>query len=139
MVKALADRLAEAFAEHLHELVRKEYWGYAPEEDFNNEALIKENYQGIRPAPGYPAQPDHTEKLIIFDLLKAEENTCIKLTENLAMYPAASISGLYFAHPEAKYFNVGKIGKDQVFDYHRRKGMSLEEIEKWLRPILNYD
>ena len=139
MVKALADRLAEAFAEQLHELVRKKYWGYAPEEEFNNEDLIKENYQGIRPAPGYPSQPDHTEKLIIFDLLKAEENTSIKLTENMAMYPAASVSGLYFAHSEAKYFNVGKIGKDQILDYHRRKGLSIEEAEKWLSPILNYD
>ena len=139
MVKALADRLAEAFAEHLHKLVRKDYWGYAPEEEFNYEDMVKENYRGIRPAPGYPAQPDHTEKLIIFDLLKAEENTSIKLTENMAMYPAASVSGLYFAHPEAKYFNVGKIGKDQILDYHRRKGLSIEEIERWLRPILNYD
>ena len=139
MVKALADRFAEAFAEHLHELVRKNYWGYAPEEEFENEELIKEKYQGIRPAPGYPAQPDHTEKLIIFDLLKAEENTSIKLTENMAMYPAASVSGLYFAHPQAKYFNVGKIGKDQILDYHRRKGLSVEEVEKWLRPVLNYD
>ena len=139
MVKALADRLAEAFAEHLHELVRKNYWGYAPEEEFKNEDLIKENYQGIRPAPGYPAQPDHTEKLIIFDLLKAEENTSIKLTENMAMYPAASVSGLFFSHPDAKYFNVGRIGKDQILDYHRRKGLSIEEVEKWLRPILNYD
>jgi 5-methyltetrahydrofolate--homocysteine methyltransferase len=139
MVKALADRLAEAFAEHLHELVRKKYWAYAPGEEFNINDLIKENYRGIRPAPGYPAQPDHTEKLIIFDLLQAEENTCIKLTENLAMYPAASVSGLYFAHPEAKYFNVGKIGKDQILDYHRRKGLSIEEVEKWLSPILNYD
>ncbi|MGB8319843.1 MAG: vitamin B12 dependent-methionine synthase activation domain-containing protein, partial [Ignavibacteriaceae bacterium] len=139
MTKALADRLAEAFAEHLHNLVRKKYWGYSPEEEINNEDLIKENYQGIRPAPGYPAQPDHTEKLIIFDLLKAEENASIKLTENMAMYPAASVSGLYFANPQAKYFNVGKIGRDQVSDYHRRKGLSLEEVEKWLRPILNYD
>jgi 5-methyltetrahydrofolate--homocysteine methyltransferase len=139
MIKALADRLAEAFAEHLHELVRKKYWAYSSEEELNHSDLIKENYQGIRPAPGYPAQPDHTEKLIIFDLLQAEENTCIKLTENMAMYPAASVSGLYFAHPGSKYFNVGKIGKDQVLDYHRRKGMSLEEIEKWLSPILNYD
>jgi 5-methyltetrahydrofolate--homocysteine methyltransferase len=139
MVKALADRLAEAFAEHLHELVRKKYWGYAYNEDFNNEDLIKENYQGIRPAPGYPAQPDHTEKLIIFNLLEAEKNISITLTESLAMYPAASVSGLYFAHPEAKYFNVGKIGKDQVLDYHKRKGMSIDEMEKWLRPILNYD
>ncbi len=139
MVKALADRLAEAFAEHLHELVRKKYWGYSPEEEFKNDDLIKEQYQGIRPAPGYPAQPDHTEKTIIFDLLDVEKNTSIRLTENLAMYPAASVSGLYFAHPEAKYFNVGKIEKDQVIDYHKRKGMSLEETEKWLGPILNYD
>jgi 5-methyltetrahydrofolate--homocysteine methyltransferase len=138
MVKALADRLAEAFAEHLHELVRKKYWGYAQEETFKNDDLIKEKYQGIRPAPGYPAQPDHTEKLIIFDLLNVEKNTGIKLTENLAMYPAASVCGLYFAHPESKYFSVGKIGKDQVLDYHRRKGMSVEEVEKWLSPILNY-
>ncbi|MEJ5262344.1 MAG: methionine synthase [Ignavibacterium sp.] len=138
MIKALADRLAEAFAEHLHELVRKKYWGYSPYENFSNEELIKEKYIGIRPAPGYPAQPDHTEKPIIFELLKVEENAGIKLTESLAMYPAASVSGLYFAHPEAKYFNVGKIDKDQVIDYHRRKGMSIEEIERWLSPILNY-
>jgi 5-methyltetrahydrofolate--homocysteine methyltransferase len=138
MVKALADRLAEAFAEHLHELVRKEYWGYASDENFSNEELVKEKYVGIRPAPGYPAQPDHTEKPIIFSLLYVEKNTGIKLTENLAMYPAASVSGLYFSHPEAKYFTVGKIGKDQVLDYHRRKGMSVEEIERWLSPILNY-
>ncbi len=139
MVKAIADRFAEAFAEHLHQLVRKKYWGYAPEEEFSNEELVKESYQGIRPAPGYPAQPDHTEKQIIFDLLDAEKNSCIKLTESLAMYPAASVSGLYFAHPQSKYFNVGKIGKDQILDYHRRKGMSLEEVERWLGPILNYD
>jgi 5-methyltetrahydrofolate--homocysteine methyltransferase len=139
MTKALADRLAEAFAEHLHELVRKKYWGYSPEEEFNNDDLIKEKYRGIRPAPGYPAQPDHTEKTIIFDLLDVEKNTSIRLTENLAMYPAASVSGLYFAHPQAKYFNVGKIGKDQVLDYHKRKGMSLTETEKWLSPFLNYD
>jgi 5-methyltetrahydrofolate--homocysteine methyltransferase len=138
MVKAIADRLAEAFAEHLHELVRKEYWGYASDEKFLNEELIKEKYIGIRPAPGYPAQPDHTEKIIIFSLLEAEKNTGIKLTESMAMYPAASVSGLYFSHPEAKYFTVVKIGKDQVLDYHRRKGMSLEEIERWLSPNLNY-
>ncbi|HVO72953.1 MAG TPA: methionine synthase [Ignavibacteriaceae bacterium] len=140
IVKALADRLAEAFTEHLHELVRKVYWGYSPEEKLGNENLIKEEYTGIRPAPGYPAQPDHTEKLIIFDLLDVE--SClgsIALTENLAMHPAASVSGLYFSHPQAKYFNVGKIGKDQVIDYHKRKGMSLEETERWLRPILNYE
>ncbi len=139
LVKALADRFAEAFAEHLHERVRKEFWGYSKNENYSNEDLIKENYRGIRPAPGYPAQPDHTEKRTIFDLLDAERNTSIQLTESLAMYPAASVSGLFFAHPKAKYFNVGKIGKDQVLDYHKRKGMSLQEIEKWLSPILNYD
>ena len=138
MTKALADRLAEAFAEHLHELVRKEYWGYASDENLANQELIKEKYIGIRPAPGYPAQPDHTEKPIIFSLLDAEKNIGIKLTESMAMHPAASVSGLYFSHPEARYFTVGKIGKDQVLDYHRRKGMSVEEIERWLSPILNY-
>jgi len=138
MVKALADRLAEAFAEHLHELVRKEYWGYASNEKSSKEELVKEKYIGIRPAPGYPAQPDHTEKPIIFSLIDVEKNAGIKLTESMAMYPAASVSGLYFSPPESKYFNVGKIGKDQVLDYHRRKGMSVEEIEKWLSPILNY-
>jgi 5-methyltetrahydrofolate--homocysteine methyltransferase len=138
MVKAIADRLAEAFAEHLHKLVRIEYWGYAPDEYFTNEDLVKEKYIGIRPAPGYPAQPDHTEKPIIFSLLDVEKNAGIKLTESLAMYPAASVSGLYFSHPEAKYFSVGKIDKDQVLDYHKRKGMSVEETEKWLSPILNY-
>ncbi len=139
MTKALADRLAEAFAEHLHELVRKNYWGYTSGEKLSNDDLIKEKYQGIRPAPGYPAQPDHTEKTLIFDMLDVEKNTSIRLTENLAMYPAASVSGLFFAHPEAKYFNVGKIGKDQVLDYHKRKGMSLDEVERWLGPVLNYD
>jgi len=134
----LADRLAEAFAELLHEKVRKEYWGYAGDESFSNEDLVKEKYIGIRPAPGYPSQPDHTEKPIIFSLLGVEEETGIKLTENLAMYPAASVCGLHFANPVAKYFNVGKIAKDQVLDYHRRKGMSVDEIEKWLSPILNY-
>ena len=138
MTKALADRLAEAFAEHLHELVRKDYWGYAESEKLSNEEIIKEKYIGIRPAPGYPAQPDHTEKPIIFSLLDAEKNVGIKLTESMAMYPAASVSGLYFSHPESKYFGVGKINKDQVLDYHKRKGMSMEEIEKWLSPILNY-
>lgn len=138
LIKALADRLAEAFAEYLHKKVRREIWGYSQEEKLSNEELIKEKYIGIRPAPGYPAQPDHTEKSIIFSLLDIEKNTGIKLTESLAMYPAASVCGLYFSHPEAKYFNVGKIGKDQVLDYHRRKGMSIEEIEKWLSPILNY-
>ena len=139
LTKAIADRLAEAFAEHLHELVRIKYWGYAPEEKYSSEDLIKENYQGIRPAPGYPAQPDHTEKPIIFNLLDAEKHTGISLTESFAMHPAASVCGLYFAHPESRYFNVGKIGKDQVLDYHKRKGLSIEEMEKWLSPILNYD
>ncbi|MBE0538570.1 MAG: methionine synthase [Ignavibacterium sp.] len=138
MTKALADRLAEAFAEYLHKLVRKEYWRYAPDENLTDEELVKEKYIGIRPAPGYPAQPDHTEKPIIFSLLDAERNAGITLTESMAMYPAASVSGLYFSHPESRYFNVGKIEKDQVLDYHRRKGMSVEEIEKWLSPILNY-
>lgn len=138
MIKAIADRLAEAFAEYLHELVRKDYWGYASDENLTNAELIKEKYVGIRPAPGYPAQPDHTEKSIIFTLLDAEKNAGIKLTDNMAMYPAASVSGLYFSHPEARYFTVGKIGKDQVLNYHRRKGMSIEEIERWLSPILNY-
>ncbi len=138
LIKALADRLAEAFAEHLHELVRKKYWGYAEDENLTNDELIKEKYIGIRPAPGYPAQPDHTEKKIIFSLMDVEKNTGIKLTDSMAMYPAASVSGLYFSNPQAKYFNVGKINKDQVLDYHRRKGMSLEDIEKWLSPILGY-
>lgn len=138
MIKVIADRLAEAFAEHLHELVRKEYWGYASDENFSNDDLIKEKYFGIRPAPGYPAQPDHTEKPIIFSLLNAEQNSGIKLTESQMMYPAASVCGVYFSHPESKYFTVGKISKDQVLDYHRRKGMSVEEIERWLSPILNY-
>ena len=139
MVKALADRLAEAFAEYLHEQVRKEYWGYTNKEKLSNLELIKEKYVGIRPAPGYPAQPDHTEKISIFEILDVEKNTSIKLTENLAMYPAASISGLYIASPEAKYFSLGKIEKDQVLDYHRRKGMSVTEVEKWLATSLNYD
>lgn len=138
MIKAIADRLAESFAEHLHQLVRMQYWGYSPDENFSNEDLIKEKYIGIRPAPGYPAQPDHTEKTIIFELLQVEENIGIKLTESLAMYPTASVCGLYFAHPQAKYFNVGKIDKAQVLDYQKRKGMSLKEIELWLSPILNY-
>lgn len=138
MVKALADRLAEAFAEYLHEKVRKEYWGYAQNEALQNDELISEKYQGIRPAAGYPANPDHTEKTTLFDVLNVTEEIGISLTESLAMYPAASVSGLYFAHPDSKYFSVGKIGKDQIEDYHRRKGMSLKETEKWLSPILGY-
>jgi len=139
MVKALADRLAEAFAEALHAKVRRELWAYAPDEKLTNEQLIAEDYAGIRPAPGYPAQPDHTEKGTLFRLLDAEQATGLKLTESFAMWPAAAVSGLYFAHPEARYFGVGKIGRDQVEDYAARKGWSVEEAERWLAPILNYD
>ncbi len=137
--QALADRLAEAFAEHMHERVRKEFWGYVPDEDLSPADLIAEEYVGIRPAPGYPAQPDHTEKRTLFDLLDAEQATGIRLTESFAMWPAAAVSGLYFAHPESHYFGVGKIERDQVEDYAARKGMSVEETERWLAPILNYD
>ncbi len=139
MVKALADRLAEAFAERMHERVRKEFWGYAADETFDNEALIKEKYRGIRPAPGYPACPDHTEKTALFNLLDAGNNAGMELTEHFAMTPAASVSGFYYAHPESKYFSVGKINKDQVEDYAKRKGMSVEEAERWLSPNLSYD
>ena len=139
MIKAIADRLAEAFAEALHAIVRKELWGYAQGETLDNESLIKETYQGIRPAPGYPACPDHTEKPILFDLLNAEQATGITLTESMAMYPASSVSGFYFMHEEAKYFGLGKIEKDQVTDYAKRKGMSLEDTERWLAPNLAYD
>jgi 5-methyltetrahydrofolate--homocysteine methyltransferase len=136
---ALADRLAEAFAEALHHKVRTELWGYAPDEPFDLEALLAERYQGIRPAPGYPAQPDHTEKGALFELLGAAEATGIALTESYAMTPPASVSGLYFAHPKAHYFGVGKIERDQVEDYARRKGWDLATAERWLSPILNYD
>ncbi|MBI3125204.1 MAG: methionine synthase [Ignavibacteriales bacterium] len=139
MTKAIADRLAEAFAELLHAKVRREIWGYAADENLANDKLIAEEYAGIRPAPGYPAQPDHTEKLKIWKLLNVESETSISLTESLAMNPAASVCGLYFAHPQSKYFTVGKISKDQVEDYRKRKGISLKEAEKWLRPVLNYD
>lgn len=136
ILQALADRLAEAFAELLHEKTRKEYWGYAKGEQLSNEELIKETYQGIRPAPGYPACPDHTEKYKLFDLLGGEAATGIHLTESLAMYPASSVCGWYFAHPESKYFGVGKIEKDQLEDYAKRKGISIDEATKWLRPVL---
>ncbi len=139
MVKALADRLAEAFAEHMHQRVRTEFWGYAPEENLDNSALIKEMYQGIRPAPGYPACPDHTEKATLFKLLDAPQAAGICLTEHFAMTPAASVSGFYFAHPNARYFAVGKINKDQVAAYAERKGMTLQEAERWLSPNLAYD
>jgi 5-methyltetrahydrofolate--homocysteine methyltransferase len=137
MLQALADRFAEAFAECLHEKTRKEYWGYSKDESLSNEALIQEKYEGIRPAPGYPACPDHTEKYKLFDLLGGEAATGIHLTESLAMYPASSVCGWYIAHPESKYFGVGKIEKDQLQDYAQRKQMSLEVAEKWLRPILD--
>ena len=139
MVKALADRLAEAFAERMHERVRKEFWGYAPDESLSNEELIAEAYRGIRPAPGYPACPDHTEKRIVFDLLRAEENAGMFLTESYAMVPTASVAGYYFSHPECRYFGIGRIHKDQVVDYARRKGMSVSEMERWLAPNLAYD
>lgn len=137
MVKAVADRLAEAFAEYLHEQVRKHYWGYAANESLSNEELIREKYQGIRPAPGYAACPEHTEKQLIWDLLSAEQHTGMKLTESYAMWPGASVSGWYFAHPDAKYFAVAKIQADQVEDYATRKGWTLEEAEKWLGPNLS--
>jgi 5-methyltetrahydrofolate--homocysteine methyltransferase len=139
MVKALADRLAEAFAEYLHERVRRELWAYAPHEQLSNADLIAEKYRGIRPAPGYPACPDHTEKRTLFELLQAEKTAGILLTESYAMYPAASVSGYYFAHPAAKYFGLGKIGKDQIEEYAARKGMTTQEVEKWLAPNLNYN
>jgi 5-methyltetrahydrofolate--homocysteine methyltransferase len=137
MLQALADRLAEAFTELLHQKVRKEYWGYAKDENISMEDLIKEKYQGIRPAPGYPACPDHTEKYKLFELLNATEEIGVELTENLAMYPASSVCGWYFAHPESKYFGVGKIERDQLVDYANRKGMTIDDAERWLRPALD--
>jgi 5-methyltetrahydrofolate--homocysteine methyltransferase len=139
LLRALADRLAEAFAEHLHARVRREFWGYAPDEKLSNDQLIAEAYRGIRPAPGYPAQPEHSEKETLFRILGAEARTGVRLTESFAMWPASSVSGLYFSHPESRYFGVGKIEKDQVADYARRKGWPVEEAERWLGPLLNYD
>jgi 5-methyltetrahydrofolate--homocysteine methyltransferase len=139
LLKALADRLAEAFAELLHERVRREHWGYAPDERLDNEALIREQYQGIRPAPGYPACPDHTEKDLLWRLIKPERNAGIVLTEHYAMVPTAAVSGFYIAHPEARYFALGKINRDQVEDYARRKGMRVAEVERWLAPNLGYE
>ena len=136
---ALADRLAEAFAELLHERTRKEFWGYAKDEELSSKELIEEKYKGIRPAPGYPACPDHTEKYKLFKLLDATKNAGIILTESLAMSPAPSVCGWYFAHPESKYFGIGKISKDQVEDYAERKQMPVDEVERWLRPQLDYD
>jgi len=139
MLQALADRLAEAFAEYLHERVRRDDWGYAPDEVFDNQALIREKYRGIRPAPGYPACPDHTEKPLMWDLLGVEKHTNISLTENLAMHPAASVCGVYFAHPEASYYNVGTLERDQIEDYADRKGMPVREVERWLASRLAYE
>jgi 5-methyltetrahydrofolate--homocysteine methyltransferase len=139
LLKVLADRLAEAFAEHLHERVRREFWGYAAEERLASEELIAERYRGIRPAPGYPACPDHTEKRALFALLQAERNAAITLTESCAMLPASAVSGFYLSHPDAAYFAVGKIGRDQVEDYARRKSITVAEAERWLAPVLAYD
>jgi 5-methyltetrahydrofolate--homocysteine methyltransferase len=138
MAEALADRLAEAFAECLHKRVREE-WRYGCGENLTNEDLIKENYRGIRPAPGYPSCPDHTEKGPLWRLLDVEANTGMKITESFAMWPGSSVSGIYFAHPQSRYFDLGKIDRDQIVDYHERKGMSVEEVERWLSPNLNYD
>jgi 5-methyltetrahydrofolate--homocysteine methyltransferase len=137
MVKALGDRFAEALAEYLHKRVR-DLWGYGTTENLALEAIIKEEYRGIRPAPGYPACPEHTEKGKLWDLLKVKDAIGLSLTESFAMTPASSVSGFYFAHPDAKYFNVGKIDRDQVQDYAKRKGMSIEEAERWLGPNLGY-
>jgi 5-methyltetrahydrofolate--homocysteine methyltransferase len=138
LVKALADRFAEAFAELMHQRVRREFWAYAPNENFAPDELIHEPYQGIRPAPGYPAQPDHTEKTTLFQLLNAKQRIGVTLTESYAMWPGSSVSGIYLSHPDAYYFGVAKVERDQVEDYSRRKGMSVAEVERWLGPILNY-
>ena len=138
MTKALADRLAEALAESLHKRAREE-WGYGRGESLSSEDLIRERYRGIRPAPGYPACPDHSEKRVLFDLLQAERRAGLRLTETFAMLPAASVSGFYFSHPEARYFTVGRLDRDQVLDYARRKGLPLAEVERWLSPNLNYE
>jgi len=139
MLKALADRLAEAAAEHFHERVRRELWGYATAETLTNEQLVREEYRGIRPAPGYPACPDHTEKAKLWQLLDVEHNAGIRLTDAYAMYPTAAVSGWYIAHPQARYFAVGKIDREQVEDYARRKGMTLQEAQRWLSPNLGYE
>jgi 5-methyltetrahydrofolate--homocysteine methyltransferase len=138
MAEAIADRLAEAFAECLHKRVRDE-WGYGLQEDLSMGELIEEKYRGIRPAAGYPACPDHTEKGALWKLLDVEKNTGMLLTESFAMWPGSSVSGLYFAHPQSRYFGLGKIDRDQVVDYHVRKGMTVAEVERWLAPNLNYD
>ena len=139
MLKALADRLAEALAERLHERVRRELWAYAPQEHLDNTGLIREEYQGIRPAPGYPACPDHTEKGLLWRLLDAERTASLHLTESFAMFPTAAVSGFYFSHPKAHYFGVGKIDRDQVLSYAQRKGFTMSQAERWLAPILGYE
>jgi 5-methyltetrahydrofolate--homocysteine methyltransferase len=139
LLESLADRLAEAFAERLHERVRKELWGYAPDEHLDSAGLLKEQYAGIRPAPGYPACPDHTEKATLWELLDVEANTGITLTDSMAMWPGAAVSGFYFSHPESQYFVLGRLGPDQVADYARRKGWTVKEAERWLSPNLGYE
>jgi 5-methyltetrahydrofolate--homocysteine methyltransferase len=139
ILKALADRLAEASAEYLHERVRREFWGYAADEQLSNDDLIGEKYKGIRPAPGYPACPDHTEKGKLWTLLDVESSIDLRLTESYAMFPTAAVSGFYFPHPDARYFSVGKVDRDQVESYAERKGISVVEAEKWLAPNLGYD
>ena len=139
LLKALCDRLAEAFAERLHARVRREFWGYAAAETLSNDDLILEKYRGIRPAPGYPAQPDHTEKATLWKLMDVDKTAGIELTESYAMWPGAAVSGIYLAHPESHYFGVGKVERDQVEDYAERKGWTIEETERWLAPVLNYD
>lgn len=138
LVKSLGDRIAEALAEMMHKKVRTDLWGYSKDEDLTNEQLIREDYKGIRPAPGYPACPDHTQKETLFKLLDINNNLKVKLTESYAMSPSSSVSGLYFSNPKASYFGVGKINRDQVIDYAARRGISLEEAEKWLAPNLSY-
>ena len=138
LLESIADRLAEAFAERMHERVRKEFWAHAPNEALSNEDLIAEKYAGIRPAPGYPACPEHTEKQTIWDLLDVEANTGIQLTDSMAMWPGAAVSGLYFSHPDSKYFVLGRIARDQVEDYAARKGWTLNDAERWLSPNLGY-
>ncbi|MEO2148147.1 MAG: vitamin B12 dependent-methionine synthase activation domain-containing protein, partial [Flavobacteriaceae bacterium] len=137
MVKSIADRLVEAFAEYLHKMIRIKYWGYDEKEKLTNEGLIKENYSGIRPAPGYPACPDHLEKKIIWKILNVENNIGVKLTESMAMWPAASVSGYYFANKEAKYFGLGKINEDQVQNYSLRRKINIDAANKWLNPNIN--
>lgn len=139
LLESLADRLAEAFAERMHQRVRREFWGYAANEELDNTSLIEEKYVGVRPAPGYPSCPDHTEKQKLWELLNVTENTGIELTESMAMWPGAAVSGWYFSHPQSQYFVVGRLGRDQVGDYAARKGWDLATAERWLSPVLGYD